>query len=278
MKIDSAKTRPPSNKLDKIENSLFKEKGVSIFTEKKKGEFYYIKIDSLIPFKKQSRKCFNEDNIKMLAITIREHGIRQPLTVIKSEDSDKFEIVSGERRYLAAKMNLMEKIPCIILQDYRKAEEIALIENIQREDLNPMELGDSYKTLYESGYYSTQTQIAEKLGVPRTQVTEYLKLASLNPDIKQLLVKNNLLDRNFLRKTMNLKSDKECLNLIEKEINRKNSIKDKIKNNTDKKYSIINIFKNKNNLDSKIINFSKLGSEDKSKLKNMLRQIILQLN
>jgi len=272
LKIDSARTRVPSEKLNNTKSFSYKDEGISIFTEKKKGEFYYIKIDNLIPFKKQSRKRFDIDSIRMLALTIKEHGIRQPLTIVKSKDSDKFEIVSGERRYLAAKMNLMEKVPCIILQDYKMAEEIALIENIQREDLNPIELGDSYKILYESGYYATQMQIAEKLGVSRTQVTEYMKLASLNPNIKKLLIKNNFVDRNFLRKIMSLQSDEERLSFIENKISKK-TFSSKLK----KKSNIINIFLNENNLLLKIQDLSQLNKKNKIRLKNILEDIILKI-
>jgi len=120
----------------------------SIYTENFKGEFYNISVDKLIPFKNQARKIFDEKSMLNLAKTIKEHGIRQPLTVIPSDIREGcYEVISGERRLRAAKSIGMEKVPCIIIHDMLKAEEIALIENIQREDLHPVELLKAFSNL-----------------------------------------------------------------------------------------------------------------------------------
>jgi ParB family chromosome partitioning protein len=93
----------------------------------------------LVSFKNQKRHYFDGEKLKSLAKTIKEHGIGQPLTVIQSEDKlGVFEIVSGECRFFAAKMTGLDKVPCIIIHDRNAAEEIAVIENVQRADLHPL--------------------------------------------------------------------------------------------------------------------------------------------
>ena len=112
MKIDDAKYKTPlSQRISRHNTSR-----VSVYTEDYKGEYYNISVLKLIPFKTQARKIFDEKSLANLALTIKEHGIRQPLTIIPSE-SDKYEIVSGERRYRAALIAGLKTVPCIILKD-----------------------------------------------------------------------------------------------------------------------------------------------------------------
>src|SRR3990167_11470488 len=110
---------------------------VSIGFEDEVGEFYYFSVEDLIPYKNQARTIFDEEEINKLSETIKEHGIRQPLTILKSINSpNKYEVVSGERRLRAAKLVGLKKVPCIIIRDERHADEISLLENIQRQDLH----------------------------------------------------------------------------------------------------------------------------------------------
>lgn len=124
----------------------------SIGLEGSAGDLYQIKVEFLIPFARQARKVFLQEDIDALAETIKEHGIRQPLTVIKSLESEgKYEVVSGERRLRAAIQLGFSKVPCIVLQDASKANEIALIENLHRSDLHPIESAEAFQALISSG-------------------------------------------------------------------------------------------------------------------------------
>lgn len=194
---DHIKVREPSESLRrKVKNGGQQD---SLLREFANENITIINIDDLIPFRGQPRINFDEEKIKYLSESIREHGLRQPLTVIASEeDSGKYEVVSGERRLRALKKLSYDKVPCIIIFDMNKAEEIALAENIQREDLHPIELGKSYKKLCDHGY--TQQRIADKLSVPRTQVVEYIKFSNIPVHISEELIKHNIIKRSFLRK------------------------------------------------------------------------------
>lgn len=203
--MSELKTREPSPELRRrrsiISEEFFKDQVESILTENSYNSIQFISVDRLISFKNQRRSYFDDDKIKTLADTIREHGIRQPLTIIQSdEDPVKFEIVSGERRYLAAKMIGLEKVPCIIIHNKKAAEEIAIIENVQRVDLHPIELGKAYKGLLDNGIVNSRTDLASKIGVPRTQVSEYINFAKLPDSIIFDLVSNDIRSRSILRK------------------------------------------------------------------------------
>ncbi len=216
--MSELKTREPSPELRRrrsiISEEFFKDQVESILTENSYNSIQFISVDRLISFKNQRRSYFDDDKIKTLADTIREHGIRQPLTIIQSdEDPVKFEIVSGERRYLAAKMIGLEKVPCIIIHNKKAAEEIAIIENVQRVDLHPIELGKAYKGLLDNGIVNSRTDLASKIGVPRTQVSEYINFAKLPDSIIFDLVSNDIRSRSILRKLVKC-SDIDEMNQI----------------------------------------------------------------
>ena len=167
-------------------------------------EIAFIPIDQLIPFKNQARINFDEEKLRTLTNSIEEHGIRQPLTVLESDtEIGKYEVVSGERRLMALQRLNYSRVPCIIIFDRNKAEEIALIENIQRENLHPIELGRAYSRLYSNGL--NQEKISNKLGVPRTQVVEYLKFAEIPFNLAQTIIEKNITKRSFLRKISSIK-------------------------------------------------------------------------
>jgi ParB family chromosome partitioning protein len=195
MKIEDAKIREPENKV--VSQRRLRS---SAYTDDYVGEYYNITPDKLIPFKKQARRSFDEEALASLASTIKQHGIRQPLTVVASETEEgKYEIVSGERRYRAGVLAGKTVIPCIILQDYRKASEIAIIENIQRENLHPVELMEAYNNLLQEGICASMKEIAEKLGVARSSVVETLNLRKVSKKVQSLLLEHKIINRDFLR-------------------------------------------------------------------------------
>ena len=134
----------------------------------------------------QPRKIFDADALSDLADSIRQHGVIQPLTVRKLS-SGYYQIIAGERRWRAAKMAGLREIPAVVIEaDDRKAMELAMIENLQREDLNPMEEAQGYRTLMEQ-YGMTQEETAQRVGKSRPVVANALRLLKLSPAVQKLV-------------------------------------------------------------------------------------------
>ena len=145
----------------------------------------------------QPRKYFDEDKLEELADSIREHGIIQPLTVRKLA-SGYYQIIAGERRWRAARLAGLDEVPVNIIEaDDRKAMELAMIENLQREDLNPMEEAEGYRSLIEQ-YDMTQEEAAQRVGKSRSAVANAMRLLQLSQDIR-LLVENEDLSAGHAR-------------------------------------------------------------------------------
>ena len=155
----------------------------------KSGEVI-LKINDVEPNKNQPRRTFNEDSLIELSESIKQHGIVQPLVVAKQKDY--YEIIAGERRWLAAKIAGLKEVP-VIIKDYSPQEimEVALIENIQREDLNPIEEAKAYKNLIDE-YNLKQDQVAEKVSKSRTAVTNALRLLKLDDRVQEMLINENI--------------------------------------------------------------------------------------
>lgn len=146
----------------------------------------YVDINKVEPNKDQPRKSFNEDSLIELSESIKQHGIVQPLVVAKKDDY--FEIIAGERRWRAAKKAGLKEVP-VVVKDYSPQEimEIALIENIQREDLNPIEEAFAYKRLLEE-FNLKQDEVAERVSKSRTAVTNSIRLLKLNEKVQQMVI------------------------------------------------------------------------------------------
>ncbi len=149
----------------------------------------YIKIDEIEPNRAQPRKNFNEDALHELADSIKQFGIIQPL-VVQKDENDNYEIIAGERRWRAARIAGLKEVP-VIIKDYTNVEsiEIALIENIQREDLNPIEEAMAFQRLIEE-FGLKQDEAAEKVAKSRTAVTNSLRLLKLDDRVKQMIVED----------------------------------------------------------------------------------------
>ena len=134
----------------------------------------------------QPRKLFDEAALAELADSIREHGIIQPLTVRKLS-SGYYQIIAGERRWRAARLAGLAEVPAIVIEaDDRKATELAMIENLQREDLNPMEEAAGFQSLIEN-YHMTQEEAAQRVGKSRSAVANALRLLGLTPAVRRLV-------------------------------------------------------------------------------------------
>ena len=139
----------------------------------------------------QPRKHFDEESLQELADSITEHGIIQPLTVRKLS-SGYYQIIAGERRWRAARLAGLQEVPVIVMEaDDRKAAELAMIENLQREDLNPMEEAAGFQSLSET-YHMTQEEAAQRVGKSRSAVTNALRLLGLSPSVRKLVEENKL--------------------------------------------------------------------------------------
>jgi len=161
--------------------------------ESKKGSGELLRISDVEPRRDQPRKNFDREALEALADSIATYGVLQPIIVRQSASAEgSYEIIAGERRWRAAKMAGLSEIPAVILDgDELKAAQVALIENIQREDLNPVEEAMGYGALIER-FGLTQEQVAKQVGKNRTTVTNALRLLKLPDEILEMLVKGEL--------------------------------------------------------------------------------------
>ena len=155
----------------------------------------------------QPRQDFDEEELQALADSIAEHGIIQPLTV-RDLDNGYFQIIAGERRWRAARMTNLQEVPVVVVEaDDRKAMELALIENLQRQDLNPVEEALGYKSLMED-FGLTQDEAAQKVGRSRPAVANSLRLLGLCPAVLERLRKGEL-TAGHARAVLTIKSEKK---------------------------------------------------------------------
>ncbi len=159
--------------------------------EKSKSRLTSIPLEKIAPNPHQPRKSFDPEKLKELAESFKTHGMLQPVLV--RQDSSGYTIVAGERRFRAAKVAGLDKIPALIIRQISQDGmlELALIENVQREDLNPIETAEAYQALIEQCGI-TQAKLAEKIGKNRASVANTMRLLSLPENIKQLIIDGKL--------------------------------------------------------------------------------------
>jgi len=150
-----------------------------------------LRINQIEPNTEQPRKLFDEEKLKTLAESIKKHGVVQPI-IVRKEEGDVYRIVAGERRWRAARIAGLNAIPAIV-KDFsdRERMEIALIENLQREDLNPIEEAEAYERLIKD-YNLTQEQISEIVGKSRPAIANSLRLLSLSKKVKEYIIEEKL--------------------------------------------------------------------------------------
>ncbi len=166
-------------------------KGLNALIPEKGEEVLYIDIDRILPGKFQPRKVFHEESLKELSASIKEKGVLQPIIVSRAGDGT-FTLIAGERRWRAATLAGLKKIPALIKNVASEDSlEIALIENIQREDLNPIETAEAFSRLLKD-FSLTQDGLSDKVGKDRATVANYLRLLKLPDEIKSLLYNGSL--------------------------------------------------------------------------------------
>jgi len=179
--------------MDKIKKGLGRGLSSLIGETKVETQKNQISISDLVPNKYQPRKIFDESGLEDLTNSIKERGMIQPIIVRKSnEDKLKFEIIAGERRWLAAQRAGLHNVPVVITEaDDLKSLEFAIVENVQRHDLNPLEEAQGYKRLIDEFSYD-QEKVSKFIGKSRSHITNSLRLLSLPDDVIKLIENQKL--------------------------------------------------------------------------------------
>ena len=181
--------------------------------ESKPDSINEVSIDRIIVRKNQPRQIFDQEALEEMAASIREHGLLQPL-LVRATGGGWYELVAGERRLRASKMAGLEKVPVVVRDmDETTAYEAALIENLQRQDLNPMEEATAYRLLMEVNGY-TQEELARRIGKSRTYIANMVRLLNLPQPVIEMLSSGRI-SPGHARTILSLKDEKEQLRLAE---------------------------------------------------------------
>lgn len=198
----------------------------NILTGEKLNATTNLRVSDVEPRSDQPRKSFPLESLESLADSVREFGVLQPIVVRESKLlKGTYEILAGERRWRAAKMAGLSEIPAVILDgDDLKAAQISIIENVQREDLNPLEEALAYETLIDR-FGLTQDQVAKQVGKSRSAVTNLLRLLDLPDEVLELL-RNGTLSTGHARALLGLKNREQMVSLAQKAIEKDLSVRD----------------------------------------------------
>ncbi len=179
--------------MDKIKKGLGRGLSSLIGETKVENKTNNLSLSEIIPNKYQPRKNFDEENLNDLANSIKERGVIQPIIVRKSKlENSKYEIIAGERRWLAAQKAGLHEIPVVVTDaDDLKSLEFAIVENVQRHDLNPLEEAQGYKRLIDDFSYD-QEKVSKFIGKSRSYIANSLRLLTLPDDVLQLIEKQKL--------------------------------------------------------------------------------------
>lgn len=182
-----------------------------------------VKITAVEPNRKQPRKNFDEDSLQELADSIRQVGVIQPILV--QDRQDHYEIIAGERRWRAAKLAGLKEVP-VIIRDYTEQEimEISLIENIQREDLNPIEEAQAYKRLLTE-FNLKQDEVAERVSKSRTAVTNSMRLLKLTDKVQQMVI-DEMISTGHARALLGIEDPEEQYEMAQRIFDEKLSVRE----------------------------------------------------
>lgn len=203
-----------------------------------KDEVVQLYLDDIIPNRFQPREVFDEKALKELAVSIKEHGVIQPIIV--RNVNGKYEIIAGERRYKASALAGMTKIPAIIRNlDDKESSKVALLENLQRKNLNPIEEARTYQKILEIDQM-TQDELAKTMGKSQSAVANKIRLLSLPDEVQSALLKEQISERHA-RSLLNITDPKKQKDMLKKVIDNKMSVRqleDEIKEATQKEKEI----------------------------------------
>lgn len=200
-----------------------KGKSAANVIEEKKEPDTIVKITKIEPNREQPRKNFDEDALQELADSIKQFGLLQPILV--QDRKTYYEIIAGERRWRAAKLAGLKEVP-VIIRDYTEQEivEISLIENIQREDLNPIEEALAYKRLLTE-FHLKQDEVAERVSKSRTAVTNSMRLLKLCDEVQQMII-DDMISSGHARALISIENPEEQYNIAQKIFDEKLSVRD----------------------------------------------------
>lgn len=185
-------------------------------------EIIEVSLDSIIPNRFQPRLTFDEQGLNELAKSIRQHGIIQPLVLRKI--GNKYEIIAGERRYKASYIAGLTKVPAIIIDlNDNESAEVAIVENLQREDLSPIEEARSYKKLLDRGYL-TQDQLASRMGKTQATISNKLRLLNLDEKVQDALLNNKISERHA-RSLLRFPNKEDQVNMLEEIISKRLNVR-----------------------------------------------------
>ncbi|MCI8772566.1 MAG: ParB/RepB/Spo0J family partition protein [Lachnospiraceae bacterium] len=206
-----------------IPNVDTKGKSAERDTDEKKEPDTIVKITKIEPNREQPRKNFDEDALQELADSIKQFGLLQPILV--QDRKTYYEIIAGERRWRAAKLAGLKEVP-VIIRDYTDQEivEISLIENIQREDLNPIEEALAYKRLLTE-FNLKQDEVAERVSKSRTAVTNSMRLLKLCDEVQQMII-DDMISSGHARALISIEDPEEQYNIAQKIFDEKLSVRD----------------------------------------------------
>lgn len=180
------------------------------------NEVVYLYLDDIIPNRFQPREVFDDQALKELAVSIKEHGVIQPIIVRKVEN--KYEIIAGERRYKASTMAGLTKIPAIVKNlDDKESSKVALIENLQRRDLTPIEEARTYQKILSLEDGMTQEQLAQTMGKTQSVVSNKLRLLALPDEVQDALLQEKISERHA-RSLLNLNNKNDQIRMLDKVI------------------------------------------------------------
>ena len=192
--------------------------------EDSKNEVVYLFLDDIIPNRFQPREVFDEQALKELAVSIREHGVIQPIIVRKVDN--KYEIIAGERRYKASTMAGLTKIPAIIKNlDDKESSKVALIENLQRRDLTPIEEARTFQKILELEENMTQEELAATMGKTQSSVSNKLRLLNLPDEVQDALLKEKISERHA-RSLLNIEDENEQVKMLDRVIENKMTVRE----------------------------------------------------
>jgi len=180
-----------------------------------------IEIDKILLSDDQPRKMFDEKEIEELAQSIKNVGLIQPLVV--KREGDKYVLIAGERRLRACKIAGLQKVPCIV-RNYTNSTEIALIENIQRKDLNPYEEALAYKKLIDERGY-TQEELAKRLGISRSKIANTLRILNIGQNILQMIIDGKI-SEGHAKVLLSVENDTERENLAKLVVEKNLSVRE----------------------------------------------------
>lgn len=200
-----------------------KEVPVKDSREESGGKETIVKITMVEPNRKQPRKNFDEDALQELSDSIRQFGLIQPILV--QDRKDHYEIIAGERRWRAAKLAGLKEVP-VIIRNYSEQEimEISLIENIQREDLNPIEEAQAYKRLLEE-FHLKQDEVAERVSKSRAAVTNSIRLLKLSDEVQRMVI-DDMISTGHARALLAVEDPEEQYTLAQQIFDEKLSVRD----------------------------------------------------